>query len=67
MLAIETHEACEFFQVDGVRPFVPNHGPGRNPYTVLELGSVADAETTFRGERREGTQGRDSGDTAGTR
>lgn len=59
ILQIEVHEACEFFQVDGVRPYAPNHGPGRNPYTVLELGTAEDAETSFRGERDEGSQSGD--------
>jgi hypothetical protein len=57
LLLIEQHETCEFMVVDGRRPFAPNHGPGRDPYVVRELGTVADAETTFRGERREGSQG----------
>lgn len=56
LLDIEVHEACEFFQVEGARPFAPNHGPGRNPYTILEVGTVEDAETSFRGERDEGSQ-----------
>lgn len=62
---VETHEACEFFKVTAAsgtwahRPFAPNHGPGWNPYGVRELNRVEDAETTFRGERREGTQGFD--------
>jgi hypothetical protein len=38
------------------RPFAPNHGPGRNPYSVLEVGRVEDAETRFTGERVEGSQ-----------
>lgn len=53
---VETHEACEFFRVDGKQPFPPNHGPGWDPYGVRELNRVEDAETTFRGERREGSQ-----------
>lgn len=53
ILLVEQHEACEFFQVDGERPYAPNHGPGRDPYQVLELGTVADAETSFRGVRKE--------------
>lgn len=53
---IEGHECCEFFQIGGGRPFAPNHGPGWNPYGVRELNAVEAAETTFRGERREGTQ-----------
>lgn len=39
-----------------VRPFAPNHSPGNDPYSVRELGTVADAETSFRGERKEGSQ-----------
>lgn len=56
LLAIEAHETCEFFQINGQRPFAPNHGPGRNPYSVIEVGTVEDAETTFRGEHQEGSQ-----------
>jgi hypothetical protein len=52
---VETHEACEFFRVGGKLPFAPNHGPGWNPYGVRELNRV-EAETTNRGQRREGTQ-----------
>lgn len=57
LIEIETHECCEFFQIDGKRPFVPNHGPGWDPYGVRELNTAEAAETTFRGKRREGTQG----------
>jgi hypothetical protein len=67
IIKVETHEACEFFRIrhedpEGtdyvdVRPFAPNHGPGWDPYGIRELNYVKDAETTFRGERREGTQG----------
>jgi hypothetical protein len=32
-----------------VRPYAPNHGPGRNPYVVHELGLNIDARTSFRG------------------
>jgi hypothetical protein len=56
VLLIEQHEACEFFQVGEGRPYAPNHGPGRDPYPVRELGTVADAETSFRGDRDEGSQ-----------
>lgn len=57
LIDVETHEACEFMVVDGKRPFAPNHGPGWDPYVVRELNTAAAAETTFRGEHREGTQG----------
>lgn len=52
ILLIESHEACEFFKVDGRRPFSPNHGPGRNPYSILEKGTPIDAATLFTGEVR---------------
>lgn len=50
LIQIETHETCEFFQIGDDRPFAPNHGPGRNPYSVIEVGTAADAATSFRGE-----------------
>lgn len=56
LIEIETHECCEFLQVAGTRPFAPNHGPGRNPYSVIEVGRVEDAETRFTGERKAGSQ-----------
>jgi hypothetical protein len=45
IVLVETHEACEFFEVDGKKPFAPNHGDGRNPYTVVQVGTVKDVET----------------------
>jgi hypothetical protein len=56
LLAVETLEAMEFFQLNGARPIAPNHGPGRDPYQIRELGTVEDAETSFRGERAAGSQ-----------
>jgi hypothetical protein len=53
---VETHEACEFFQVDGERPYAPLHGPGNDPYFVYELASAEDVDTNFRGERVRGDQ-----------
>lgn len=50
ILLVESHEACEFFKVDGRRPYSPNHGPGRNPYSILEKGTLRDAATYFTGE-----------------
>lgn len=50
LLAIERHEACEFFVVDGERPYAPSHGPGNDPYMVREVGTDLDRRTTFRGE-----------------
>lgn len=50
LIEVETHECCEFLQIYGERPFAPNHGPGRNPYSVLEVGSDLDRRTRFTGE-----------------
>lgn len=49
---VESHEAAEFFQIDGERPYAPSHGPGNDPYLVRELGVEEDARTSFRGELR---------------
>lgn len=49
-LLVERHEACEFFVIDGVRPYAPHHGPGNDPYIVFEHGTDIDARTSFRGE-----------------
>jgi hypothetical protein len=50
VLLVERHEACEFFQLAGDRPFAPSHGPGNDPYLIRELGTDEDVRTTFRGE-----------------
>lgn len=49
VLLVERHEACEFFQVGGERPFAPHHGPGNDPYIVFEHGSDEAARTSYRG------------------
>lgn len=38
-LDVVQHEACEFFQIDGVRPYAPHHGPGNDPYIIFEVGT----------------------------
>lgn len=48
------HEIGEALSFDGVRPFVPMHGPGEDPYTVHEWRSETDALTTQNGSLREG-------------
>jgi hypothetical protein len=48
-LLVERHEAMEFFQIDGERPYAPHHGPGNDPYIVFEHGSDEDVRTSFRG------------------
>jgi hypothetical protein len=34
---VETHEAGEFFRLDGVREFAPHHGNGEDPYRVWHV------------------------------
>lgn len=55
---VELHEAREFFALDystdattcvPVRPFAPNHGPGRDPYRRYSYASDVDRRTSFRG------------------
>ena len=55
LVLVETHEAMEFFKIDKRRPFAPNHGPGRNPYSILERGTEKDATTMFTGKPTRGT------------
>jgi hypothetical protein len=50
LLLVERHEACEFFTIDDVKPFAPNHGPGEDPYRVTELTTDEARRTSFRGE-----------------
>jgi hypothetical protein len=38
---VETHEAGEFFQIDGLREFAPHHGNGEDPYRVWHVGDHA--------------------------
>jgi hypothetical protein len=49
-LLVERHEACEFFQIGGERPYAPSHGPGNDPYLIRETGTDLDRRTSFRGE-----------------
>jgi hypothetical protein len=39
---VESHEAAEFFRLDGYREFAPHHGNGEDPYRVWH---VSDHET----------------------
>lgn len=49
-LLVERHEACEFFTIDGDKPYAPSHGPGNDPYLIREVGTDVDRRTSFRGE-----------------
>jgi hypothetical protein len=71
---VENHELGEWFQVDGIRPFAPLHGPGEDPYTVHEFRAEIDAQTIQDGtihadkiitERREASAGAAPKDPAG--
>jgi hypothetical protein len=50
--AIEEHEACEFlrFGDDERRPFAPTHGPGDDPYRVVQYEDELRRRTRFTGE-----------------
>lgn len=50
LIEVETHEACEFFTIDGEKPYAPSHGPGNDPYLIREVGTDEDQRTSFRGD-----------------
>lgn len=52
VLLVERHEACEFFTIDGVKPYAPSHGSGQDPYLIREIGTELDQKTSFRDEVR---------------
>jgi hypothetical protein len=37
IIDVERHEAMEFYQLAGHRPFPPAHGPGVNSYTIPKV------------------------------
>lgn len=49
-LLVERHEACEFFTIDGEKPYAPHHGPGEDPYIIFDHGTDEQRRTSFRGE-----------------
>lgn len=51
VLAVEQHEACEFFTVDGTKPYAPRHGDGRNPYVIVEYATNDDRHARPGGAR----------------
>lgn len=57
LLELERHEAAEFFQVDGDRPYAPHHGPGNDPYIIFEHGTDEDVRTSFRGAVKPSSSG----------
>jgi hypothetical protein len=40
---VESHEAAEFFRIDGVREFAPHHGNGEDPYRTWFVSDYATA------------------------
>lgn len=47
---VDRHEGCEFFEIEGEgKPFAPNHGPGRDPYTIYEYTDDEHRRTSSRG------------------
>lgn len=40
---VESHEAGEFFQINGLREFAPHHSNGEDPYRVWHIGDWATA------------------------
>lgn len=34
ILMVEQHEACEFFKLDGIQIYLPEHGPDGHPYKI---------------------------------
>lgn len=49
-LLVDRHEACEFFEIDGDKPYAPSHGPGNDPYLIRDVGTDIDRRTSFTGE-----------------
>ncbi len=47
---VDLHEGCEFFEVDGDKPYAPSHGFGQSPYLVREVGTDEDRRMSFRNE-----------------
>lgn len=47
---VELHERMENFKVDGKPVYPPAHGPGNNPYLVLQYGTDLDRRTKYTGE-----------------
>jgi hypothetical protein len=50
LIDVETHEAMEFLRIDGEQPFPPHHGPGENPYVVVQ--AITDEQRRTRPDGR---------------
>jgi hypothetical protein len=49
-LLVDRHEGCEFFEIDGTKPYAPSHGFGQDPYLIREIGTKEDQRMSFRNE-----------------
>lgn len=47
LIDVETHEACEFFQLDGQRVYAPHHSEGEDPYIIWQLSDEAHQRARF--------------------
>lgn len=52
ILLVERHEACEFFTIDGAKPYAPLHGPGEDPYIIREVSTPEQVATSYLGARK---------------
>lgn len=53
ILQVEQHEACEFFTItepELIKPFAPLHGPGEDPYRIVEYATNKQRRTSFQGK-----------------
>lgn len=48
LLEVESHEACEFFKINGERVFAPHHSEGEDPYIIWHIGDAATANKSSR-------------------
>lgn len=47
IIEVETHEACEFFKIDGERVYAPHHSEGEDPYIIWQIGDLETARKRF--------------------
>lgn len=50
LIDVQIHEMCEGFEDNGEHPFAPNHGPGRDPYTIFHYATDEQRRTQYTGE-----------------
>lgn len=50
LLDVDLHEAGEWHQDGAFRPFAPTHGPGDNPYVIVQYATDEQRRTSFTGD-----------------